>query len=126
MPDHLHLFVAFGEEYESALVEAPARRSQTGATGDDAVAAVCDRRLSLLSDWMKSLKNSLSKTLRGINVPAPHWQKGFFDHVMRSEESYSEKWLYVAENPVRKNLAARPEDWPYQGEIYPLQARGHV
>ena len=91
-----------------------------------AVAAVCDRRLSLLSEWMKSLKNSLSKTLRGMNIPAPHWQKGFFDHVLRSEESYSEKWLYVAENPVRKKLAVRPEDWPHQGEIYPLQARGHV
>ena len=125
MPDHLHLFVAFGDEYESAL-EARVRRSQTGATGSGAVAAVYDRRLSLLSEWMKSLNNSLSKTLRGMNVPAPHWQKGFFDHVFRSEESYSEKWLYVAENPVRKRLAARPEDWPYQGEIYPLQARGHV
>ncbi|MFO1487693.1 MAG: hypothetical protein U1F65_04370 [Verrucomicrobiota bacterium] len=122
MPDHLHLFVAFGEEYESALVER--RRSQSAATG--AVAAVCDRRLSLLSEWMKSLKNSLSKTLRGMNLPTPHWQKGFFDHVMRSEESYSEKWLYVAENPIRKKLVARPEDWPYQGEIYPLQARGHL
>ena len=52
--------------------------------------------------------------------------KGFFDHVMRSEESYSQKWLYVAENPVRKKLAARPGDWPYQGEIYPLEARGHI
>jgi putative transposase len=90
------------------------------------VAAVCDRRLTPLSDWMKSLKNSLSKTLRGMNVPAPHWQKGFFDHVMRSEESYSEKWLYVAENPIRKKLVGRFEDWPYQGEIYPLQARGHT
>ena len=99
---------------------------QTGATGGRAVAAVCDRRLTPLSEWMKSLKNSLSKTLRGLNTPAPHWQKGFFDHVMRSEESYSQKWLYVAENPVRKHLVARPEDWPYQGEIYPLQARGHT
>jgi putative transposase len=146
MPDHLHLFVAFGEEYEAALVEARSRRSQTGATEDEAcsncqsqtdateggaVAAVCDRRpanlrLSLLSEWMKSLKNALSKTFRGQNIPAPHWQKGFFDHVMRSEESYSEKWLYVAENPVRKNLVIRPEDWPYQGEVYPLEARGHV
>jgi hypothetical protein len=124
MSDHLHLFVAFGDEYESALVEC--RRSQSAATGGEPVAAVCDRRLSLLSEWMKSLKNSLSKTLRGMNVPAPHWQKGFFDHVMRSEESYSEKWLYVAENPARKKLTARLEDWPYQGEIYPLQARGHV
>jgi hypothetical protein len=75
---------------------------------------------------MKSLKNSLSKTLRGMNVPAPRWQKGFFDHVMRSEESYLEKWVYVAENPVRKKLAARQEDWPFQGEIYPLETRGHV
>lgn len=134
MPDHLHLFVAFGAEYESALVER--RRSQTDATASTAlterrysgepVAAVCDRRLSLLSEWMKSLKNSLSKTLRGMNVSAPHWQKGFFDHVMRSEESYSEKWIYVAENPVRKHLVPRPEDWLYQGEIYPLQGRGHV
>jgi len=125
MPDHLHLFVAFGDEYESALTERREnRQSQTDATG--AVAAVCDRRLTLLSEWMKSFKNSLSKTLRGMNIPAPHWQKGFFDHVMRSEESYSEKWLYVAENPVRKKLATRLEDWPYQGEIYPLAARGHV
>ena len=123
MPDHLHLFVAFGEEYESAL---KARRSQSDATEDGAVAAVCDRRLLLLSEWMKSLKNSLSKILRGMNVPAPHWQKGFFDHVMRSEESYSQKWLYVAENPVRKKLTARPEDWPFQGEIYPLEAKGHI
>jgi putative transposase len=139
MPDHLHLFVAFGEEYESALAE----RRETAVTdrrynGEpvaavcdrhrivEPVAAVCDRRLPLLSDWMKSLKNSLSKTLREMNVPAPHWQKGFFDHVMRSEESYSEKWLYVAHNPVRKKLAVCPEDWPFQGEIYPLAARGHV
>lgn len=126
MPDHLHLFVAFGAEYESALAELRLRRSQTDATSGEPVAAVCDHHLSPLSEWMKSLKNSLSKTLRGMNVPAPHWQKGFFDHVMRSEESYSEKWLYVAENPVRKHLAARPEDWPYRGEIYPLEARGHV
>ena len=124
MPDHLHLFVAFGDEYELAFVER--RRSQSAATEGAAVAAVYDRRLSLLSEWMKSLKNSLSKTLRGMNVPAPHWQKGFFDHVMRSEESYSQKWLYVADNPVRKHLVPHFEDWPYQGEIYPLQARGHA
>ena len=118
MPDHLHLFVTFGEEYKPALTE----RRYSG----ESVAAVYDRRLTLLSDWMKSLKNALSKTLRSQNIPAPHWQKGFFDHVMRSEESYSEKWLYVAENPIRKKFVERLEDWPYQGEIFPLEAGGHV
>ena len=44
-----------------------------------------------LSVWMKSLKNSLSKTLRNMGETAPHWQKGYFDHVVRSEQSYEEK-----------------------------------
>ena len=120
MPDHLHLFVAFGAEFESSIIQRrQERRLHVDAKGD-AVAAVCDRRLLLLSEWMKSLKNSLSKTFREMNFPTPHWQKGFFDHVLRSNESYSQKWRYVAENPIRKGLVARMDDWPYQGEIYPL------
>jgi putative transposase len=126
MPDHLHLFVTFEEEFEATLIERRKTAMMDSRSSTKPVAAVCDRHLSMLSDWMKSLKNSLSKTLREMGVPAPHWQKGFFDHVMRSEESYSRKWLYVAQNPVRKYLAACPEDWPYQGEIFPLAARGHV
>lgn len=54
-----------------------------------------------LSAWMKSLKNSFSKTLRASGIQPPHWQKGFFDHVLRSSESYSQKWEYVRDNPVR-------------------------
>jgi putative transposase len=123
MPDHLHLFVTFGLEHESAL--AKNCRAQTDLPAGAPVAAVYDRR-SVLSEWMKTLKNSLSKTFRQMRIPSPHWQKGFFDHVMRSEESYSEKSLYVAENPIRKRLVKRMEDWPYQGEIYPLQVTGHV
>jgi putative transposase len=46
-----------------------------------------------LSSWVKSLKNSLSKAMRGKGIPAPHWQKGFFDHVLRSDESYEQKWV---------------------------------
>jgi REP element-mobilizing transposase RayT len=73
-----------------------------------------------LSPWMKSLKNSLSKALRVSGQPAPHWQKGFFDHVLRSAESYSQKWDYVRDNPVRAGLVLRWEDWPYSGEIFML------
>jgi putative transposase len=74
----------------------------------------------LLSGWMKSLKNSLSKTLRNLGHSAPHWQKGLFDHLVRSEPSYEQKWQYTRENPVRANLVFKAEDWPYQGEIEPL------
>jgi putative transposase len=73
-----------------------------------------------LSGWMKSFKNSLSRTLRENGHASPHWQKGFFDHLLRSELSYEEKWHYTRENPVRAKLVERVEDWPFQGEIAPL------
>jgi hypothetical protein len=44
--------------------------------------------------------------------------EGFFDHVLRSRESYEQKWLYVRENPVRAGLVQRVDDWPFAGEIH--------
>jgi putative transposase len=70
--------------------------------------------------WIKSLKNSLSKTLRENGKMAPHWQKGYFDHLLRSNESHEEKWLYVWLNPVRKGLVKEACEWPFQGEISSL------
>ena len=93
MPDHVHAFVA-----------------------------IDDQKISL-SEWMKSLKNALSKTMRSKRIPAPHWQKTFFDHVLRGADSYTEKWHYVRENPVRAGFVRRWQDWPFQGEIFALQYR---
>lgn len=91
MPDHLHLFVTL-----AAADASP-------------------------STWIKTLKNSLSKTWRASGISAPHWQKRFFDHILRSTDSYDEKWRYVAANPVRAGLVASPEAWPYQGTIHELR-----
>ena len=74
-----------------------------------------------LSRWGQSLKAVLGKTLLELGHNKPHWQEGFFDHLLRSGESYAEKWEYIRLNPVRKGLCARPEDWPYQGEMTPLE-----
>jgi hypothetical protein len=41
-----------------------------------------------------------------------------FDHLLRSKESYAEKWDYVVQNPVRAGLTAAAEDWPYAGHIH--------
>ena len=93
MPDHRHAFVVIDDE-----------------------------RMNL-SRWIKSLKNALSKTLRIQNIPAPHWQKGFFDHVMRSGDSCAEKWHYVRDNPVRAGLVNRWDEWRFVGEIFDLEFR---
>jgi putative transposase len=91
MPDHLHLFVAIDAEQLS------------------------------LSEWMKSLKGTLSSKLRVQGNAPPYWQNGFFDHFLRSGDSYSTKWNYVRENSVRASLAIAWEQWPYLGEIFDLE-----
>ena len=48
------------------------------------------------------------------------WQSDFWDTQLRSSDSYSEKWHYVRNNPVRAGLVDRAEDWPYQGKIETL------
>ncbi len=73
----------------------------------------------LLSQWVRMLKRALSDV---ISAKSPHWQKGFFDHLIRHAESYAEKWDYVRENPVRAGLVAESEAWPWQGEIVALMA----
>ena len=42
------------------------------------------------------------------------WQRDFFDHRLRRNESLSEKWAYIRNNPVRKGLVSTADDWPYQ------------
>jgi len=66
-----------------------------------------------LSSWIGGLKRAMCVALK-----LPHlWQPGFFDHILRSDESYAEKWSYVRDNPVRAGLVRNAGDWPYQGEI---------
>ncbi len=91
MPDHVHLLVAMPE------IGGPT-----------------------LGSWVGSLKNTLGKSLLTLGFDKPHWQEGFFDHVIRSDENHQSKWDYVRENPVRAGLCEEPGDWPYQGEIVAL------
>ena len=57
---------------------------------------------------------------RELNLPGAVWQGEFFDHVLRSSESYSQKWGYVKENPVRADLVKKSDEWPWQGEVESL------
>ena len=68
----------------------------------------------ILERWVAGLKRAISMKL---GCRHQFWQPGFFDHVLRSNESYGEKWQYVRDNPVRAGLVAQAEDWPHQGEF---------
>ncbi len=70
-----------------------------------------------LGGWIKSLKACVAD--REFK-----WQTGFFDHVLRSDESHSEKWEYIRNNPVRAGFAENADAWPFGGEI--VWAQGDV
>lgn len=91
MPDHIHMFLRIDPH-----------RYQLGKT-------------------IGFLKQALSKPLRALAISTPHWQPGFFDHIVRSADSYTAKWEYVRGNPVRAGLVEKYEDWPYLGTIVPIQ-----
>ena len=92
MPDHVHFFCA--------------------PRGD-----LCklDKFVGKWKEWTAKFAH------RRCNADVPFWQTEFFDHVLRSSESYEQKWDYVRNNPVRAGLVERPEDWPFQGEIHRLR-----
>jgi putative transposase len=48
------------------------------------------------------------------------FQSRGWHHRLRDGENYSEKWTYVQENPVRKGLIKRIEDWPFKGRVFDL------
>jgi len=75
----------------------------------------------ILSRWVQSLKSILGKSLIYCGHDKPHWQEGFFDHVLRTGESYGEKWAYVLAKPVRAGLCQEPGQWPWQGEIMRIE-----
>jgi putative transposase len=71
----------------------------------------------VLGRWTGTLKQALAKAGNFSRTVGQIWQEGFFDHVLRSDESYARKREYVHQNPVRAGLVKLAEDWPYQGEI---------
>ncbi|HET7227721.1 MAG TPA: transposase [Chthoniobacterales bacterium] len=59
---------------------------------------VCGPHEFDLGRWVGTLRQHLAK--RGnLGNATPVWQRGFFDHLLRSDESYEQKWNYVRENP---------------------------
>lgn len=92
MPDHVHFFCAPEPEAKP---------------------------LSIFTGFWKEWTSKQIKRVLGL--PNRIWQEEFFDHVLRSNESYAQKWDYVRENPTRAGLVANADDWPWQGEIDELR-----
>src|ERR1051326_1683882 len=68
--------------------------------------------------FRSSVKKFLAAHWRKQGHIAPFWQEGFFDHLLRSHESYEEKWTYVFQNPVRAGFTKDAGQWLFAGETH--------
>ena len=69
-----------------------------------------DYSLARITKGSKGVSAQLLNQHRGSAGPV--WQDESHDHVIRDRADFEEKLHYVAMNPVKKELAVRPEDYP--------------
>ena len=58
----------------------------------------------------KAVRDWKRWTARELGI---RWQRDFFEHRLRHDESFQEKCRYVLENPVRAGLVKDWRDWPF-------------
>ena len=88
MPDHVHLLLRLDEEY---------RRS--------------------LQQWVSAFKRYIAQVIAVHFNIKPLWQKNFYEHIVRKDQSLENIAQYIACNPVRKNIVDDWQAYPYS-KIY--------
>jgi len=67
-----------------------------------------------LAEIMNGIKGASAHTInKTLGRRGRVWQREFFDHVLRSDESAQAKAQYICENPVRKGLVKELDDYPW-------------
>jgi REP element-mobilizing transposase RayT len=67
-----------------------------------------------LAEIMFGIKRGSAAAINEALARRGHvWQDEYFDHVLRSVESLNAKAEYIRQNPVRRGIVERPEDYPW-------------
>jgi len=61
--------------------------------------------------FVRSFKQSSTRAFSGGNG-IPLWQKKFYDHILRAEDSPEAVAWYIWMNPVRKGFCSEPDEYP--------------
>jgi REP element-mobilizing transposase RayT len=63
---------------------------------------------------MKRFKQYSGYALSQVKAVAK-WQKDFYDHIIREDESKRNQMIYILNNPIRKGLCSTWDEYPYKG-----------
>jgi len=103
MPDHLHFIVR--------LPEGESRQYNAGARG-----WVEAGLLDQIGAFKRYTTTQIWRSAGGVG---PLWQRSSYDRAMRADGSIDAAVHYVLNNPVRRGLVQRWEEYPYSGIVDP-------
>ncbi len=72
-----------------------------------------------LARVMGGFKGASARDLNGLlGDGGSVWQRGFFDHALRSDEDVLVVARYIIGNPLRAGLVTRPGDYPHWDAVF--------
>ncbi len=75
---------------------------------------------SRLIEFVRQFKGKMTPLARAADPSKRLWQRSFFDHALRKEETLLDVACYIWENPVRAKLVDNPSDFLWSGsEVWP-------
>jgi putative transposase len=111
MPEHIHLLLSEPEV----------------GTPSTVMQVLKQRTARALLPKMKPRDPRQSKMFEENPVRAPFWETRFYDFNVWTEKKRVEKLRYMHDNPVKRGLAAGPEDWRWSSyRFYLLDEPGPV
>ena len=73
-----------------------------------------------ISKFVGSFKSKTTRIAWEYGLRGKVWQGRFYDHIIRKTESLQKAGEYILNNPVRKGLVAKLEDYPFSGLVDPI------
>lgn len=75
---------------------------------------------SMPFEFIRRFKGKMTPFARAIDPSKRLWQRSFYDHALRREESLFDVACYIWENPVRAKLVNNLSDFLWSGsEVWP-------
>jgi putative transposase len=91
MPDHVHMMLSLSKGYQKSLI-----------------------------NWVSAFKRHSARAVKKSYGIEQLWQKNFYDHVVRRDESLIKVTEYILNNPVRKVMVREWKEYPYSRIVDPL------
>jgi putative transposase len=70
-----------------------------------------------IMDFIRLLKGRITPEGRRIEPGRTLWQRSFYDHALRKEESLADVALYIWYNPVRAGIIDCAWNYPWSGSL---------